>query len=164
MSKKTKPAQEMGMPAGELPEETKNAIEAAALQAENEQTQEPENPELRRLRNEVELLRSQLNRQPENLDDQIKFFKRKQELINRLGLLLSSIDRLEEHTEAVRKEAEEDIFSSENYALKLTAKKGYSSEEDIFKFRNSAIIAELLNFVHARMMEKKEGIEEEIAA
>lgn len=164
MSKKTKPAQEMGIPAGELPEETKTAIEAAALQAETETTQQAESPEMQRLKNEVETLRAQVNRQPVNLDDQIKFFKRKQELISRLGMLDFSIEKLEEHTEAVRKEAEEDIFSSENYSLRLVAKKGYSSEEDIFKFRNSAIITELLTFVHARMLEKKEGIEQEIAA
>ena len=157
----------MGSPAGYLPEETKTAIEAAAQQAENETpapSQETDPAEVNALRQEVEQLRAQIAKAPASLEDQINYFKRKQDLITRLNGISNSIFLLEKHGEDVRKEAEEDVFASEVFALKLSAKKGYSSEEDIFKFRNPAVISELISFVLARMQEKREAIEQEIAA
>ena len=165
MSKKTKPAHAMGTPAGELPEETKSAIEAAAEQAETEtpiRTMQADPAEVRELRREVEQLRAQVAKAPQSLDEQINYFQRKQQLVSRLNSLNSSILTLEKHGEEVRKEAEEDVFSSEVYALRLSSKKGYSSEEEVFKFRNPTVITELLNFVLSRMIEKREAIENEI--
>jgi hypothetical protein len=54
------------------------------------------------------------------------------------------------------------FFPQKFYALRLSSKKGYSSEEEVFKFRNPTVITELLNFVLSRMIEKREAIENEI--
>ena len=164
MTKKSKPAHELGTDqTGELPEETKNAIETAVTEAET-RTQEQAPEDVQALRNEVEKLRAQVARAPQSLEDQISYFQRKQQLVTRLQGLNVSIRQLEQKSEEILKEAEEDVFSSENYALKLAVKKGYSSEEDVFKFRNPAVIYELLNYVLGKMYSKREAIEEEITA
>jgi len=165
MSKKTMPAQAMGKPAGEMPEETKNAIEAAAIEAEAKTPIKAIAPaDVQALRQEVEILRAQVAKAPQSLEDQINYFQKKQALVTRLHGLNASIANLIKYGEEIRKEAEEDIFSSEVYALRLSSKRGYSSEDDIFKFRNPVVIMELLTFVLEKMKQKREAIEMEIAA
>jgi prefoldin subunit 5 len=72
----------------------------------------------------LEQLRAQVAKAPQSLDEQINYFQRKQQLVSRLNSLNSSILTLEKHGEEVRKEAEEDVFSSEVLRPSPVIKKG----------------------------------------
>lgn len=114
------------------------------------------------LKAEVIRLRALLAKSPENLDDKIKFYQRKQELIKRLENLENTFTIINEHVDQVSKEAAEDLFTSDTYKLSLTIKKGYNSESDVLQFRNPVIIAELLAFVLARVARKRDDVQNEI--
>lgn len=134
------------------------------------EAKEIENPgnvefsEVEILRQEVERLKSELSQTPKSLGDRIDYFKRKQDLVDRLRRLELSINNVKQQSENVMKEVEEDVFTSENFAIKLTAKKGYSSEEDLFKFRNPEMINEVIVFLLSKMEAKRESLINEISA
>jgi len=97
------------------------------------------------------------------LNEKIEFFRRKQELINRLENLKTSQETICKQIEEMQNETEADVFSSENFALKFV-KTRYSSDTDVFRFKNPVIIADVLNFMIDKINLNIVNIENEINA
>lgn len=119
--------------------------------------------ESQELKEEVQRLRAIIAAGPETFADKIKYYQRKQELIERLNNLQATEEIITTHFEEIEKESKEDIFVSEQYKLTLTSKSVYSSEKEILKFRHPDIIAELLLYLIDKVNRKKQNIEAEIS-
>lgn len=144
--------------------------------AQNEATQETaqeakvvefkpaESTEVAVLRNEIERLRSLLLQNPDSIEEKIKYFQRKQELIARLKKMDNYITSIEDAREEIEEEIQEDVFISDSFSLRLVRKSGYSSESDLFKFSNPDVINEVLNFIFQKMEAKRITIEQEITS
>ncbi len=158
------------------PAETADSKSLAQNETTNETTQETtqeikvvefkpaESPEVAVLKNEVERLRSLLLQNPDSIEEKIKYFQRKQELIARLKKMDNYITSIENAQVEIEKEIEEDVFVSDSFSLRLARKSGYSSESDLFKFNNPDVINEVLKFVFQKMEAKRIAIEQEITS
>ena len=118
--------------------------------------------ESQELKAEIERLKRLIYAGPETIEEKIRYYQKKQELIERLQNLDGSKEVISTHIGEINKEAEIDAFESEQYKLMLTCKNGYSSEKELLKFRNPVIISELLSFVLAKIDGKRQLIEAEI--
>ena len=128
-----------------------------------EKTQAETSHESQLLKQEVERLRAIIAAGPETIQDKIKYYQHKQELIERLQSLEATEEILANHLEEINKEAEQDLFLSEQYKLNLTVKSGYSGEKEILTFRHPVIITEMLLFLIEKVSSKKQNIESEIS-
>jgi len=117
---------------------------------------------LKELEAENSQLRAKLAQSPENFEERVKYYQRKQELIKRLASLDNSHQTIEEHINEVSKEAAEDLFVSDSYKLTVTVKNGYSSEREVLNFRNPVIISDLLSFVLDKVGRKRQQVQTEI--
>lgn len=128
-------------------------------------SQEPtreETPE--ELKARIKKLEAQLSQGPESFDDKIKYYQRKQELIEQLQQFDTTHDIIKQHLQAVNKEHNEDIFTSDNYSIVITGKKqGGYSEAEILKFKNPSVISDLLSFILAKVEAKQNSLQFEIS-
>lgn len=122
--------------------------------------------EVEELKKENERLKTLVSskQEPENLEEKIKYFEKKQELINRRNRMELSVINLKEVEAEVKKESEVDAFISENFSIKVTKKPNYGSEQEIIKFKNPVVIAELIEFLIEKATFKFNQIEAEINA
>lgn len=134
--------------------------QAQAAETQSSQEQQPEKSK-EELLQEIERLKSQI-KSPQNFDDLIEYYQRKQRLINRLESLQTTSENLTEHIKVVESEAAEDIFTSENFRITLSYKKQYGSENELFKVRNPAIITEVLYFILSKVDNKINDLQNEI--
>lgn len=98
----------------------------------------------------------------QSIEDKIEYYQKKQELIKRFHSLETSSTVLADQMAAMQKEAEEDVFLSDQFKLTLTVKSGYSSEREILTFRNPAILSELLAFMQVKINSKMDQVALEI--
>ena len=146
--------------------QTKEKKDVVNINAKMEKVVNTENPEVETLKAEIEKLKSEIEKinLPESFEDKIKYFEKKKKLIDKRDKMTATIDNLINVFEEIRKEAEEDIFTSETFSIKLVKKSGYNNEQDLIKFRNPSIIAELVLFVTAKAEETLKALESEIRA
>jgi hypothetical protein len=146
---------------------TSKGGEMAIVKTEPQTTPEPsqavnQDNKVQELEAEILRLQAKLAQSPENFEERVKYYQRKQELIKRLESLQSTHSIITEQIVAISKEAAEDVFISDAYKLTVTVKNGYSSERDVLNFRNPVIIADLLSFVVGKVGEKRDQIQAEI--
>lgn len=147
-----------GMPKPQ--EAASEKTQAQAAETQSSQKQQPEKSK-EELLQEIERLKSQI-KSPQNFDDLIEYYQRKQRLINQLEHLQNTSENLTEQIKTVESEAAEDIFTSENFKIALFFKRGFGSENEIFKVRNPAIITEVLYFILSKVDNKINEIQSEI--
>lgn len=144
------------MPKAEQPQPSQAQPQA---QPQPQPKQEASHDDLKR---EIERLKGIISKGPENFEEKIKYYERKQELIKRLRITEDSYKKISEFLDEVSKEAQEDIFNSENFKFTIGKKRGYNDDE-IMKFSNPVIIADLLIYILDKLGRKREKIEKEIA-
>ena len=123
----------------------------------------PTAPKVEDLVKENEELKKKLSAMPENLEDKITFFQRKQELIKKFDRMGKNLEVLKEHRVKLSELSEEDAFFNDEYFLKVNCKE-YSRDIDIFKIQNPVIIGELIDHVLKNMEVKREALKAEINA
>lgn len=123
-------------------------------------TQPTEKNEVAQLKAQIKKLETQLTQQPQSLEEKIKFFQEKQEMIKRLSLLDHYADNLLKVGEDIQKDQEEDEFLTERHFLKITHKAtSYGSEQEVLKIQNPKLIGEVLNFAIGKINEKRNELQ-----
>lgn len=136
---------------------------AAIAESVNASAQE-QNPEsLEELRTKVQDLEKRLNSIPQNLDDRIKYFNEKKELIRRLSVLNASIEGLESHAQKLHEIAAVNDFENEDYILSVEGGDKYRKTA-VFALKNPVIIAEVIAFMMGRIDVKRLEIAAQIEA
>jgi hypothetical protein len=116
--------------------------------------------EVEELKAQIKKLEGQLSQQPQSLEEKIKFFQEKQEMIKRLSLLDCHANELLKIGAEIQKEHGEDEFLSERYFMKITYKAtNYGSEQEVLKIQNPKLIAEVLGFAIGKLNEKRNELQ-----
>lgn len=117
--------------------------------------------EIERLKKLLEETRKKLQ-EPENLEERIQYYQRKQELISRLDRLTSEEGRLKEVQEEVIETMEGNDFECNNFMLSV-GRVGAYKNETVFSMNNPALIGEVIGYVLERVASKMEKLREEIS-
>lgn len=116
--------------------------------------------EVEQLKAQIKKLETQLSQQPQSLEEKIKFFQEKQEMIKRLSLLDNYADNLLKVGEEIQKDQEEDEFLTDRYFMKITYKPTtYGSEQEVLKIQNIKLIGEVLGFAIGKINEKRNELQ-----
>ncbi|WP_162343233.1 hypothetical protein [Cyclobacterium salsum] len=116
--------------------------------------------EVEQLKAQIKKLETQLSQQPQSLEEKIKFFQEKQEMIKRLNLLDNYADNLLKVGEEIQKDQEEDEFLTDRYFMKITYKPTtYGSEQEVLKIQNIKLIGEVLGFAIGKINEKRNELQ-----
>jgi len=154
------------------PAETTGSQSLVQNEETNEITQETpvvefrpnESGEVANLKQEIERLKNLLQPGTESMEERIKYYQRKQELITRMNKLDISLTQLESTFEELNKQVSEDVFVSDTFHLKISRKPQYSSETEIFKFYNPEIIHELVIYLSGKIQQKRDALQAQISA
>jgi len=144
----------------------KNAQEetqATLAMIENVPTPE-QSPDVEELKKKVKKLEKQLLSMPQNLDDRIKYFNEKKELIRRLTILNANIEALEIHVTKLHEVAAISDFETEDYSLTVEGGTGSYRKATIFTLKNPVIISEVIAFMMGRIDVKRLEIAAQIEA
>lgn len=115
-----------------------------------------EKNEVEQLKEQIKILESQLHQQPQSLEEKIKFFQQKQEMIKRLSLLDTYATGLLKIGEEMQKDTGDDDFLTERYFIKIIYKPtSYGSEQEVLKIANPRLIAEVLGYSIGKINEKR---------
>ena len=117
--------------------------------------------EIERLKKLLEETRKKLQ-EPENLEERIQYYQRKQELISQLDRLTSEEGRLKEVQEEVIETMEGNDFECNNFMLSV-GRVGAYKNETVFSMNNPALIGEVIGYVLERVASKMEKLREEIS-
>lgn len=124
--------------------------------------QQPESVE--ELKTQVLELQKRLLSLPQNLDDRIKYFNEKKELIRRLTILNANIEALESHVTKLHEIAEINDFETEDYSLTVEGGSGSYRKTSVFTLKNPVIISEVIGFMMGRIDVKRLEIAAQIEA
>jgi len=147
---------------GKNPQEQATANTTAANEPTTAQEQKPESVE--ELKNQVEALKKRLSGIPQNLDDRIKYFNEKKELIRRLAILNGNAEALEGHAQKLHEIAVTNDFENEDYILSVEGGTGGYRKASIFTLKNPVIISEVITFMMNRIDAKRLEIAAQIEA
>ena len=117
---------------------------------------------------EIESLKKQLEeankklQEPVNLEERIKYYQRKQELIMQLDRLVSESERLKTIQEEIEECIEDDEFECESYKLSLGKLSQYRNDT-VFSMNNPVVIGDVINCVLNRINAKMDKLKTEIA-
>jgi hypothetical protein len=109
-------------------------------------------------------LQSRLCAIPQNLDDRIKYFNEKKELIRRLAILNANIEALEIHATKLHEIEAINDFENEDYSLTVEGGSEKYRKATIFTLRNPVIIGEVIAFMMGRIDVKRLEIATQIEA
>ena len=139
--------------------------EAPATFAVIENIPAQEQPEsVEALKTQVLELQKRLLSLPKNLDDRIKYFNEKKELIRRLTILNANIEALEIHVTKLHEIAQINDFDTEDYSLTVEGGSGSYRKASIFQLKNPVIISEVIGFMMGRIDVKRLEIAAQIEA
>lgn len=124
--------------------------------------EQPESVE--ELKTQVLELQKRLLSLPKNLDDRIKYFNEKKELIRRLTILNANIEALEIHVTKLHEIAVINDFETEDYSLTVEGGSGSYRKASIFLLKNPVIISEVIAFMMGRIDVKRLEIAAQIEA
>lgn len=144
----------------------KNAQEQApaaiAETVNNTATQEqPEKVE--ELKKQVEELTKRLAAIPQNLDERIKYFNEKREMIRRLSVLTANIEALATHATKLQELAAVNDFESEDYVLTIESGNRYSKTAAL-TLKNPMIIGDVIAYMMGRIDAKRLELAAQIEA
>ena len=117
---------------------------------------------------EIESLKKQLEeankklQEPVNLEERIRYYQRKQELIMQLDRLVSESERLKTIQEEIEECIEDDEFECESYKLSLGKLSQYRNDT-VFSMNNPVVIGDVINCVLNRINVKMDKLKTEIA-
>jgi hypothetical protein len=124
-----------------------------------------EKPEsVEELKTQVLELKKRLLAIPQNLDDRIRYFNEKKELIRRLAILNANIVALEEHAQKLHEIAETNDFETEDYSLTVEGGTGSYRKATVFLLKNPVIIGEVIAFMMGRIDVKRLELAAQIEA
>lgn len=124
-----------------------------------------EKPEsVEELKTQVLELQKRLLAIPQNLDDRIRYFNEKKELIRRLAILNANIVALEEHAQKLHEIAETNDFETEDYSLSVEGGTGSYRKATVFLLKNPVIIGEVIAFMMGRIDVKRLELAAQIEA
>ena len=132
----------------------------AAAQTANQSIKQPTVEELQK---RVLELQGKLSSIPQNLNDRIDFFTKKQDLIRKLGRLDANKENLSIHLDSLSEIAASNEFENEEYFLNIEAGRKYSKKA-IFSLQNPLIIGEVISFIMGRIDVKREELQKAIEA
>ena len=147
---------EGGMNAQEF--ETATVAETVNVSAK----EQPESVE--ELKKKVKELQNRLSIIPQNLDEKIKYFNEKKELIRRLSVLNANIESLEGHMQKLHEIKETNDFENEDYTLTVEGGTGSYRKATIFLLKNPVIVAEVIAFMMGRIDVKRLELAAQIEA
>ena len=138
---------------------------AQATTAETVNTTAQEKPEsVEELKTQVLELKKRLLAIPQNLDDRIKYFNEKKELIRRLSILNANIEALEEHAQKLKEIAQTNDFETDEYSLSVEGGSGSYRKATVFLLKNPVIIGEVIGFMMNRIDAKRLELATQIEA
>ncbi len=110
------------------------------------------------LKTQLAEFQKKLEEQPQTLEAKIKYFQEKQENIRKLNVLDGYVESLMEVGKDVQEESENDEFSTERFAVRISKKaNSYREEfEDLVKIKNPVLVAELLGYIMERINTKRD--------
>ena len=124
-----------------------------------------ENPEsVEELKTQVLELKKRLSAIPQNLDDRIKYFNEKKDLIRRLAILNANTEALEGHTQKLHEIAQINDFETDDYSLTVEGGTGSYRKANIFLLKNPVIIGEVIAFMMGRIDVKRLELAAQIEA
>ena len=99
-----------------------------------------------------------LEAQPSSLEEKIRFYQEKQENIRKLSVLDGFVESLVEVGKEVQDESENDEFSTERFAVRISKKSNSYREDfdDIVKIKNPVLVAEMLGYIMERINTKRD--------
>lgn len=124
--------------------------------------EQPESVE--ELKTQVLELKKRLLAIPQNLDDRIKYFNEKKDLIRRLAILNANTEALEGHTQKLHEIAVINDFETEDYSLTVEGGTGSYRKANIFLLKNPVIIGEVIAFMMGRIDVKRLELAAQIEA
>lgn len=145
---------------GKTAQEQAMATSAETVTTADSQAQ-PENVE--DLKKKVEELQNRLATIPQNLDERIRYFNEKKELIRRLSLLNSNVDALETHSARLQELAAVNDFESEDYVLTIESGNRYSKTAAL-TLKNPMIIGDVIAYMMGRIDAKRLELAAQIEA
>ena len=116
------------------------------------------------LKTQVLELQKRLLAIPQNLDERIRYFNEKKELIRRLSLLNANIEALEEHSQKLKEIAETNDFETDDYSLSVEGGSGSYRKSTVFLLKNPVIIGEVIGFMMNRIDAKRLELATQIEA
>lgn len=116
------------------------------------------------LKAQVQELQKRLLSLPQNLDDRIKYFNEKKELIRRLTILNTNIEALELHVTKLHEIVAINDFETEDYSLTVEGGSGSYRKTSVFTLKNPVIISEVIGFMMGRIDVKRLEIAAQIEA
>lgn len=122
-------------------------------------------PSYEELEKQVKELSGKLEKVPTDLEEQIRFFREKQELIEKHSRLVHVETSLLEHGSNLKEEERDDEMISKLYSIRLSSDYGYRSEEQkiIMRIQNpvliEAFIEKLLEVTAAKRAEYEKAIQ-----
>ena len=138
---------------------------AQATTAETVNTTAQEKPEsVEELKTQVLELQKRLLAIPQNLDDRIRYFNEKKELIRRLSILNANIEALEEHAQKLKEIAQTNDFETDEYSLSVEGGSGSYRKATVFLLKNPVIIGEVIGFMMDRIDAKRLELATQIEA
>jgi hypothetical protein len=147
---------EGGKNAQEQTTATQTVIENTPAQVKTESVEE--------LKTQVLELQKRLLSLPQNLDERIKYFNEKKELIRRLTILNANIEALELHVTKLHEIAAINDFETEDYSLTVEGGSGSYRKASVFTLKNPVIISEVIGFMMGRIDVKRLEIATQIEA
>ncbi|MFZ4705451.1 MAG: hypothetical protein ACOYMF_05530 [Bacteroidales bacterium] len=121
-------------------------------------------PSVEELTKQVQKLQKQLSSIPQNLEERIKYFNEKKELIRRLTILNANIEALELHVTKLHEISAISDFETEDYNLTVEGGSGSYRKASIFTLKNPVIISEVIAFMMGRIDVKRLDIAAQIEA
>lgn len=124
-----------------------------------------EKPEsVEELKTQVLELTKRLLAIPQNLDERIRYFNEKKELIRRLSVLNANVESLEGHMQKLHEIKETNDFENEDYTLTVEGGTGSYRKATIFLLKNPVIVAEVIAFMMGRIDVKRLELAAQIEA
>ena len=122
-------------------------------------------PSYEELEKQVKELSGKLSKVPEELEEQIRFFEEKKDLIIKRDRIVRVENSLIEHGEKLKAEEKEDELVSKEYAIRLSSEYSYGNREDqvLIRIQNpvliEAFIEKLLEVTAAKRAEYEKAIQ-----
>lgn len=167
-----KPTADKATPVAPAPPATPTAKVMAAPAKKVEPTPTPDSVKMQaetvlKLSKRIKELEEQLRKEPQSIEERIEYYKRKQQLTGRyqnLNAQIQHLEKLREQVEACNDEVEDFTNDANTYRLRLMIPSSQYNEKDVINISNVPLINEVINLLVAKMHDKAESLQNEIAA
>lgn len=142
-----------------------NAVKPPLKKVEDQKAPEISLTELQK-QNEILIKKVQqleaLKKEPENLEERIKFFEEKKHKIEHLNLFKHKNGQLKEALSVIKPITENEEFTKKEYKLTLEVLNQYGRGENLFEVTNPLIIENCISYILHAIAQKIAKLENEI--